>query len=1029
MALAADPPIPAGMLERLSRWVTASLLAAVMSLWIAMAEVDRLIAGLVNRDGLNSSIAILSGFGDWQPRDTWRIWSSVSEPHRLEVLVGIHTGADVVFAVVYAVLLVRALDGSIVLRILAVAAAAVDVAEGFLIRAGIGELVAGNAVSVAGLQAVTSNLKWLLLASVLAGSLAYPGVRASLWGRAVRFVRVLQFHRLPAATVAIIAVFALLPIPGVSDQMPDSQRIWAEDGAGLLRFGLNSLWVLLVAAALFAVARMRSVLARKLWMDGFAAIAPPSRLLWVVGPLLLLTALICVMLVAPELAGHTNWWQFSLFLTMPLGLLVVSLVIFAVLPVGSFGLSPHPMDPQRSVDMWRGGDNLAAALISVSGMALVRSFAAPVAMLALPNSDGRAAMPPWWSLSASALLVAGILLALGIFPLKSLLLHYTPGMLGPDPRREPGPGSIIARWIVLAFAASSIVLLLVLPSAFTAFLGVSATAVVGVGAWALLLGVVMVWVQERRPLEIFHVMGLRANPLLTLIAAALALGQVFGGGDFMHGPRQLPPGQAAGSARATLEFEFTRWLGQSSDCDRPGGLSGAKANRTVRPMIVLAAEGGGIRAANWTAKVLDTIAATTCGRHAILLSSGVSGGSLGLVLATKYASRDAQGPATMDVRGGPELSNVADALSAPEALAASVGGTLGSDLVGGGTGLLLPNWSHSEYGWHDRAGLMEKQWETAAPQLADRFDADVRGVAGALLLNSTVTGSGCRLVLSQVELPAAEASVADRAVSVPGCEETGGTPVTIDYFSPANGFCDSSLAWSTAAMVSARFPIISPAARLRYAGPSGSPVRSSGDAGSCNTPDAFQAIDGGYAEGSGLGTVSDLWGRLRGIVAHHNQLVDEADGDSQVPGAAFSYVVPVFAYVRNSPGADVTARVPQPIAELAVPLAGIQAKNAQSEAEAWLQRLQQSADTCLSDACRSAAAMGGLLGAARTAVVAPKSEPAIDPPLGWTLSQASRNRLDQSLDAERNCAAPPAVQSSSLGTLSLCTVLKIVGVS
>ncbi|NYD77036.1 hypothetical protein [Arthrobacter cupressi] len=959
-------PVP----RRVLRWLTATLLVCAVTLWIAMAEIDRLVAGVVTPDGGNSSVTILSGFGAFGARDTWSVWAGLDqEDHeQLAALVTVHVAIDFAFALLYGALLFRLARGRILARIIAVTAAALDVTEGVLLLFAIRD--AGSTPPAAAVLGVVTNLKWLVLALFVLGLLATPLLRKRVFGRLRRLAGTVQFHRLTVTAVGLVAVLALLPVPGINDQMPDSQRLWAEGSPG--PFLASSLVVPVIALGLQYIGRLRSVLAWQLWAESYIPELPPSWRLWLAGPVVLLAAL-AVMAAGGFPVERSNWWQYGIFIGVPLILLAVSVVMKFVSMLGSpfsfrarWAMCPHGEDRRRAMDAWCGGDNLALLLIAVAGMSLVRSFAGPAAMM-LVEPGLVASMPDGWPLRVWGLLAFGAVLAAGAYPLRSVLLRRAPRLFGPDPRNGFGQWPYL-KHLVLALGAVPLLALLLAPAFFTAFLGVSATAVLGIGSWALLFGAVVVWAQQRQPLEIFYRMGFRANPILSLMAAALALGQLSGGGDAMHLPRtgKVP----VSPERNAVDAEFRDWLGKSTPCNTKAGNG-----KTVRPMLLVAAEGGGIRAASWTTRVFGALAGTGCGKTATLLSSGVSGGSLGLVLVTRYAPRG-EG-------AGTGLATASDAVAAPEALSVSVGGAIVSDLVAGGTGLLIPNRSRGDFAWHDRAALMEREWERRAPFLDAAFDPSARGAAGAVILNSTVTGSGCRLVLSQVKLPGSK-DASDAAA--PECLSEDGPPVSIDFFDPANGFCDTDLRWSTAAMISARFPLISPAGRLRYG--------RAAEAG-CTPAGAFQAIDGGYAEGSGLGTVSDVWGTLREVVQDYNG--GPGAGTEQHP-----YVVPVFVYIRNSPGVDLAARVPAPVAELAVPLAGLKAKANQVEAGAWLQRLGAASDVCLDTECDAASgAVLDKLGGDGTVVVAPKSRPAIDPPLGWTLSMLSQNLLDEALEAEK----------------------------
>jgi hypothetical protein len=1036
MTLSVEPPIPVGILERLGRWLTPSLVSAAVTLWIALSETDRLIAGLVDSEGRNGRMTpSLTGIGA-DPGATYAVWSGLKDsgvehqPEWLVTLVVVYLGLDLAFVAVYGTLLWRMADRAGSFRLLILVVVGADVAEGLAIAGDISGVADGNPPPDTGFLAGAIWSKWMALLVFAVICLLLPSQRRAIAARFVRLGRVIWFHRITAAAVGAIAALALLPIPGIWDQMPDSQRMWAESGAGLEYFLINSVVVLVVATGLFVIGRLRSSFAWQVWVRRKSPKKPPARGPWLVGPGSLVAGLGLTWIIDPAAAARTGFWQFGLFVGLPVALLVASWCARRWAPPGLLVLTKRPKDIERAVDIWRGGDLLAVSLISIAGMALVRSFAGPVVMMALPHNSLVEEMPAGWPLAAFGFLAFGVILAVGVFGFKAVLVRKFSGLLVSDPRKKPGPAALILRLAFLALAIASILLMLFVPTWFTGWLGVSATAVLGIGAWAILFGMVIVWAQTRRPLEIFQVIGYRANPFLTLITAALVVGQLAGGATSMHLPRQTSAQQQAG--RHDLKTEFANWIASSGTCD----ISVADTGKKVRPMLLLAAEGGGIRAADWTTRVIEVLAGSECGKQAVLLSSGISGGSLGLALATRYAPRTGTSAKTP--------TQATALIARPEGLAVSVGGTLVTDAVGGATGLLVPNWSNGDFGWHDRAALMERTWEDATkPEehtLSAPFTPSDRGAAGAIMLNSTVTGSGCRLIFSQFQLPASGAFTK----LPPSCFSRAGTPVSLDFFDTYGTsagqrqdgqneaqpvFCNTEVSWMTAALLSARFPIISPAGRLEYQDQANEGEAASS---SCGQHHAYQAIDGGYAEGSGLGTLTDIWSELREIVIDHNSSVNSGKAQEATEQ---SYVVPIFLYVRNSPGADIAAAVPEPVSEIVVPIAGSKASKAQSEAAAWLQRLELSAGTCpqtqtptadnhdqtknhdKNPCIKASDTITEILKSGRTVVAAPNSSPSVDPPLGWTLSELSRELLHEALEHEVATCGNEA---------SLCTLLNVL---
>lgn len=985
--------------DRVLRWKTATWLMAALALWLAMAELDRLIGGLIV-SGESRRIADVVGITALDSRDSWELWSRLDpqDGPRQAVLIRVHTSLDLFFAVSYVWLLWRLARPRWQLGIVAGIIGLAEVVEAGLLFIGAADVEHHGTSRIGDVLAGVALAKWLSLLFFVLCCFAVPGVRARILGGIRRIALALQFQRLSAAVVAVIGVLALLPIPGVNDQMPDSQRLWANEGMFSPSWLSTAGIVAAVTTGLFVLGRRRSDLAWMLWEQGEVPGGAPSRLWWMIGPLAILAGVVWAAVGNGQLA----WFQILLFALPPLALLAISVWL------PSPALGPVTRDRERALDAWCGGDNLAVALLAVSGLAGVRSFTGPVAKeLIQPGKTGLG-----W---AVFFLAFGALLAVAAYPLKALLVRWIvnqapsgTGLGALSGWLNPSGGSPAAfkKWLLALFVASVLFLtvLAVCPALVTAFIGVSATAVGGVGAWALVIGFLIVLVQEQKPLEVFQLMGFTANPILTLLAVVLVIGQLNGGNAQVHALRQA--GEAAGAVRLDVQGRFAEWLRSSKPCEQDAG-GGKKA----RPMLVVASEGGGIRAASWTARVFAELvdADTACGPAATFASSGVSGGSLGLALVNLYDS-------------GPAMVEAVDAVSAPDALAAGVAGAIVGDLVAGGAGVMLPTDQGAGRQWYDRAGLMETIWESQAGKLGGAFDVSERGPAGALLLNSTASGSGCRLVVSQLDLVTATADPRK-----PGCAEPEGQAVTIDLLE-AGQFCNTRLSWSTAVGLSARFPIISPAGRVFYPGDG-----MKGPEPSCpadlSLASSLQAIDGGYAEGSGLGTVADLWWELSAVVAQHNRDVEESRPVAQrltpVEEAQDSYVVPLFVYIRNSPGSDVARAIPKPVSELAVPLAGIKAKDAQSDAAAWKQRLQEGAGVCAlpvpagpapteavtatgsdKDAvpgCSTAtSAFTGPLGSKRVIEVAPNSEPAIDPPLGWTLSAYSIERLDTAMGAEKH---------------------------
>ena len=96
-------------------------------------------------------------------------------------------------------------------------------------------------------------------------------------------------------------------------------------------------------------------------------------------------------------------------------------------------------------------------------------------------------------------------------------------------------------------------------------------------------------------------------------------------------------------------------------------------------MLLLAAEGGGIRAAYWTVQGLQAIEEDTCGEHSALFAAGASGGSVGLTVA-RFSGKDGQPDGTSAVKA---VEGMAD----PGILAKAANGTFVRDILAGANGV------------------------------------------------------------------------------------------------------------------------------------------------------------------------------------------------------------------------------------------------------------------------------------------------------------------------------------------------------
>jgi hypothetical protein len=450
-------------------------------------------------------------------------------------------------------------------------------------------------------------------------------------------------------------------------------------------------------------------------------------------------------------------------------------------------------------------------------------------------------------------------------------------------------------------------------------LGTPAIALFAAGAW-IPFGTTLTYLASRYDF-----------PALVILALLAVL---FSAWNDNHALRTVPRTQAP--AR-TVDQYLDEWLSH-----RKSEILAEGAQRY--PVFIVAAAGGGIRAAYWSATVLATIEDAHPGvfsRHTVALS-GVSGGSLGIAtfLALTVESR-AQGiSACQRPSFGPRRS-CAMAMMSEDFLAPTAGSLLYPDLV-----QRFLWWPISAF---DRGVTLEKAWEKAwtdqglpnerfSRPLEDLWAADTDFSVPLLLLNGTVVESGHRVVAAPVALAGALADSLDLRVA------TG-----------------SSVRLSTAAHLSARFTYVSPPATLHD---------SSGNV-------IAHGVDGGYFENSGATGASELvLALLR--AAERQDLLER--------------VVPYVILISNDPGNPPAASVAeQPparwLTEVLAPLdALLNARDARG-------RLAEDAARTTAEAYSGAAIRFWV------------TDSEVPLPLGWMLSDGARHELDGQLTRITNSTA------------------------
>ena len=246
----------------------------------------------------------------------------------------------------------------------------------------------------------------------------------------------------------------------------------------------------------------------------------------------------------------------------------------------------------------------------------------------------------------------------------------------------------------------------------------------------------------------------------------------------------------------------------------------------MHPLYIVATEGGGIRAAYWTAIVLGALqdANPNFAPHLFAIS-GVSGGSLG---AAAFDALLAE-PTTASLK----FKDKAHAILGQDFLSPALASMFYPDLVQRFIPFPIP--------YFDRGRSLEMGWEKAWRDTMgnDRFaqsfvdlwkpNPDSREWMPALFLNGTSVEKGNRIITSNLRLTNIFLDADDAA-----------DKLSNRRLDATKNACHIPL--STAAHMSARFTFVSPAGRF---------------------PDGSHIVDGGYFENSGATTAYEIATRIK----------------------------------------------------------------------------------------------------------------------------------------------------------------------
>jgi len=782
--------------------------------------------------------------------------------------------------------------------------------------------------------------KWvLLLATVL------PIALAAIWvvhvdedGRARGVLRTLAAVRFQV--VALLAFAALLLAPVAGPQTADTILRWGvSDSAGVAAIAIAL--TLLLGVTLFATAsscaRADERLARK---------AIPLGALAFVGAL-------------PLAAGAILWVADG----QGQGLTVIGGLILATAIVSL----PLDVTPHRQVAADRDGVVAVPALLAAGPPLLL-------ALAILAATTGQLALYGFGAQPELARLAVGAAVAVPL----------TVALFAGAQRRDARPVGVVGTWLAGAVALLIAAAVYRNPWRIAEIVG----AVGAVTAFLILFALIgwsLVAIERRwappaaLTLASFH----RLPILLLLLAGLVGAATLDQNGDhvvrtYEDGP---PPASDSGGATAADGVSVTEALARWRRSNR-----GVESEAV--PLVFVAASGGGIRAAYWTARVLrcavewqgppdrrcrrtGTPPAHRLGQP-LFAASGASGGSLGLA---SYAAR-------LGASAPPEDDWVFERLG-DDYLTPTLAWLLFSDVPKAIAGL--------HFG-QDRAEVLERSWEQSWSGGSDLWDEGPessgplhRGLRESwreeprvplLLLNGTSVHDDCRVSASVLD-----ADVEDPQDSVtgdcytqrrfaapagPGSPRAGwALPATHDVFDylSCRGRRNADVRLSTAALLSARFPLVSPSGRLE----------------GCAGEDTIHVVDGGYVDNSGASTAVELWRQLEREVDDHNRRGGKC-------------IVPVFLQIDNDYAREGAAEERRRPYEPFVPLqvfANVRAGNGADARQAAALEFHRERFGPV----RRAVTDRGVVH--RYAHVYPRAHPGTRAPLGWALSHPSMVSLDR----------------------------------
>jgi hypothetical protein len=788
--------------------------------------------------------------------------------------------------------------------------------------------------------------------------------------------------------VAAFGALVALPAGGPLDQIPDVIR-YQLSGASPLPLALSILSLGLLAAAVGAAGMVATDL-----LSGEAGEE---------------VATLQVGAGAAVLSGALFAWAWSendRWSLVPLApLFVVGGLAVAGWLAGKAHVSPRPLPRGKAVPepaswyrwstLWVGG--LVGAVVIVGGLGLVRASFRPF-LLQVP--DG---WMPWsmWALVGAAIGVFGGFTAQWTVLFTKRFVRRGFSRLSQTSLRRLRPVGLVG----VPIGAGAVWLASNPEDA--RYVGTTGVVALSLGLFALVIGSLSWISRTQRRWGVTHTLGLGARtPWLGLVIVTWVVASLLNTEGGYHDARVGTEFGPSGPRYTSLKSALDTWVdAQPEECTPSTG--------EPMPLVLVAAPGGGIRAAYWTAAGLEELFGRdpgNCAAPRLFAISSVSGSSVGAVTWASASSQERS------------ARQAVTAMSEDRALAAAAAGLLLRDMFQPFTGVIR--------GWRDRAAVLEDGWTESADVLGTEQKpakwSDVGEGGGLpwvplLVLNGSSVTDGCRVTISNVAgLTAAPGS---DCYAAPALHQPPSGPLTgaIDPFpglyerqdrdaTECDG-TDTGMRAITAALLSARFPLVSPSgALLRCYG-----ERAFGEEEETRTYTVTYDVDGGYYENSGLLAVLQIWAALEPHIRIHNQTLR--------PGE--SAIEPWIVVLDNHYRSSARAREPRRPLELVAPITTLGAgrlleEGALEQMAAIAMRVR--VEGCTVNGAASVAQGQGprfecpIHARNPTGFVrlAPQRAPSLAAPLGWVLSAASRANLEAELKKQLSAQDPSLQRLISL---------------